>query len=315
MRVETNRPPPPGATVKILVVDDVESNRELVAQDLEDAGYAVRTCADGQECLTVASSWQPDVVLLDIQMPVLDGIATCRRLKADAQTRHIPVLFLTATRTDEESIVEGLSVGANDYIPKPYAAAVLLARVATQVTIAQQNAKLREMAMRDELTGLFSRRFLFTSLSQLVESGERGGERAVATLLIDVDHFKRVNDTLGHLEGDRVLKTVATAITSAVRQTDIVARYGGEEFVVVLPRTGAAGATAVAETVRAAIEAQCAPVTASVGAAALSLISEDGTGWRAAEDVVREALSKADAALYEAKASGRNRVVVSETDD
>jgi len=307
--------PSSDVAAKVLVVDDVEANRELVAQDLEDAGYLVRTCRDGKECLAVVESWEPEVILLDIQMPVLDGLATCRQLKSNVATRHIPVLFLTATRTDEDSVVEGLKVGANDYIPKPYATPILLARVSTQITIGRQTKRLREMAMRDELTGLFSRRYLFTAMDQLVGVGSRSGTRAVATLIIDVDHFKKVNDTLGHLEGDRVLKSVADALASAIRVSDVLARYGGEEFVVLLPNSDAEAAAMVGEKVRAAVETRCAPVTASVGAASVSMISEDGTGWRDPREVVREALSRADAALYEAKAAGRNCVVVSSTDE
>ncbi len=306
--------PPDDAPAKILVVDDVEANRELVAQDLEEVGYEVRTCASGKECLEIGKSWRPEVILLDIQMPVMDGIETCRALKADPKTRDIPVLFLTATRTDEESVVEGLTVGANDYIPKPYAVPILNARVSTQVTIARQTRRLSEMAMRDELTGLFSRRFLFTSMERIFHTQTRGTSRSLAALIVDVDHFKKVNDSLGHLEGDRVLKAVASAITSATRDADVVARYGGEEFVVVLPQTDAGGAAVVGEHVRKAIEERCAPVTASVGAAAATMISDDGTGWRNPREVIVEALGRADEALYEAKASGRNKVVLHSRD-
>lgn len=305
---------PAAGPARILVVDDVLANRELLAQDLEEAGYEVETAANGQACLKLAQAWHPHVVLLDIQMPGMNGIEVCRRLKDMVDTRHIPVLFVTALRTDEDSVVEALEAGGNDFLPKPYSPGILLARVQSQVTIARQHEQLRRMAMIDELTGVFSRRQLFTSFNQMVKNGLRRGPDAIAALVIDVDHFKKVNDTQGHLGGDRVLRQIASTIGGAVRETDVVARFGGEEFVVVLPQTDTAGAAAVGEKVRAAVEQACAPVTISVGASALQLPTWDAVrdGDRDVESLVEMLLRTADVAVYEAKRNGRNRVILAD---
>jgi two-component system, cell cycle response regulator len=291
---------------KVLVVDDVEANRELLSQDLEEEGFEVASVASGPECLRAARANPPHVILLDIQMAGMDGIETCGRLKADPSTMHIPVLFVTANRADDETAVRALEAGGNDFLPKPYSPLILVARVTCQVTIARAHARLRRLAMTDELTGVYSRRHLFESMRHIVKTRPAG---TVACLLADVDHFKAINDTRGHIEGDRVLRQIARAMASSVRETDLVARYGGEEFAVLLPQTDLAGALAIGENVRAAVADGCTPVTISIGAAVLD--DEDLTGDldpASVERLVTKLLKKADAATYRAKSAGRNRV-------
>jgi diguanylate cyclase (GGDEF)-like protein len=301
--------PSKNAQARILVVDDAEFNRELMAQELEEEGHLVEVAASGAECLEMAAANHPDVILLDIQMPEMDGIETCRRLKENSETKHIPVLFITAKRTDEASVVEALAAGGNDFLPKPYSPAILFARVACQVTIARQHAKLMRMAMVDELTGVATRRHLFDSLHRTVKAQVRQGPDCLSLLVLDVDHFKKVNDEQGHLEGDRVLKNVAAVIAAQVRDTDLVARFGGEEFVVVLPRTANPGATEVAEKIRAAIQAECNPVTISIGVATAGpLTVEEAKEGAPVENLITQALKAADDMVYQAKESGRNRV-------
>lgn len=299
------------AAGRILVVDDILANRELLAQELEDEDFEVETAASGRECLELALSWRPDVILLDIQMPEMDGIECCRQLKGAVETKDIPVVFITAKRTDKESTVEALRAGGNDFLPKPYTPEILYARVSCQVSIARAHAALKRMAMRDELTGLFSRRHLFTALPGLVKVGLRYGPNSVGCLIVDVDHFKKVNDSLGHLEGDRVLREVAASIQSAVRDSDLVSRFGGEEFVVILPATDLPGAKAVGEKVRATVEEACKPVTVSVGVASAELPEgrELASGGNAkVEEFIQSLLHRADTAVYDAKRSGRNQV-------
>lgn len=303
--------PSPDSAGRILVVDDRLENRELLAQELEDEDFEVCTAASGPECLEIARDWAPDVILLDINMPGMDGIETCRRLKASPETAASSVLFVTALRTDDTSTVEALSAGGNDFLTKPYSLPILLARVNCQLEISRAHARLRQLAMTDELTGVFSRRFLFDSLRKVVKGASRSTTGGLACLLADVDHFKRVNDRLGHIEGDRVLRNVAQAIRRSTRETDVVARFGGEEFVVVLPHTDAEGARVVAEKVRAVIEAECEPVTISIGVAAADAdavaAAQRGTGVDA---LIEHLLRRADTALYEAKSQGRNRTAL-----
>jgi len=295
---------------RVLVVDDVEANRELLSQELEEEGFEVASASSGAECLARAHAAPPEVILLDIQMAGMDGIETCRRLKDDPVTAHIPVLFVTANRADdEETAVAALAAGGNDFLTKPYSPPILVARVTSQITIARAHARLRRHAMTDELTGLYSRRFLFDSLRGALKSTTRSSAACVACLLVDVDHFKSINDSRGHLEGDRVLRHIARTIASSVRDTDLVARYGGEEFAVVLTQTNLEGAVEAAEKIRSAVADQCNPVTISVGASALCdpgvAAVSDPVGM---EELVTRLLRGADTAVYAAKSAGRNRV-------
>ncbi len=294
---------------KVLVVDDVEANRELLSQDLEEEGFEVLTAASGPECLAAAAQHHPDVVLLDLHMAGMDGIETCRRLKEDPHTADIPVLFITAARSDDAITIDALRAGGNDFLSKPYSAPILVARVTCQVTIARAHARLRHQAMTDELTGVYSRRYMMDSLRRTIKATTRSVGH-VGCLLADVDHFKTINDTRGHLEGDRVLRHIASVIAASVRETDLVARYGGEEFVVLLPHTDLEGALHLGEKIRATVASACSPVTISIGAAAIAepevptLLAQDGM-----EGLISKLLRAADRAVYSAKAKGRNCVV------
>jgi diguanylate cyclase (GGDEF)-like protein len=308
--------PPAESAGRVLVVDDRMENRELLEQELEDEDFEVRTAASGQECLDIARDWLPEVILLDINMPGMDGIEACRRLKSSAETATASVLFVTALRTDDRTTVEALAAGGNDFLTKPYSLPILLARVNCQLEIARAHSRLRRMAMTDELTGVFTRRFLFDSLRKVVKGASRHTSTGLACLLADVDHFKRINDQLGHIEGDRVLRNVAQTIRRSIRETDVVARFGGEEFVVVLPHTDPAGATVVAEKVRGAIEADCAPVTISIGVAyADAGAVADAYRSAGVDHLIEHLLRRADTAMYAAKHAGRNRVVMASPDD
>ena len=294
---------------KVLVVDDIPTNRELLRQGLEDEGFEVVLAASGPECLPLAAAAHPEVILLDIRMAGMDGIETCRRLKDDASTADIPVLFLTAERSDDGVAVAALRAGGNDFLTKPYSHPILIARVGCQISIARAHAQLRHQAISDELTGVYSRRYMLDALRRTIKGLSRTGGH-VGCLLADVDHFKAINDTRGHLEGDRVLRQVARAITDNVRETDLVARYGGEEFVVLLPYTDLDGALIAAEKIRAVVAAVCAPVTISIGAVSLdaeslaTVLDRDGV-----ETLISKLLKLADDAVYAAKHAGRDRVV------
>ncbi|HVO30816.1 MAG TPA: diguanylate cyclase, partial [bacterium] len=297
----------------VLVVDDVEDVRELVKIHLEAKGYSAVTAESGDEGIALARKHQPSCIVLDIEMPGRDGLETCRLLKADAMTRHIPVLFLTGHADDEKLAVLALAAGGNDFVQKPYAPSILLARVNSQVAIHEAQTRLMKAVMTDELTGVFSRRFLYESMRQQLKALHRAGPPSVAVLLVDVDHFKNVNDTLGHLEGDIALRNVAATLRRHVRGSDVVARFGGEEFVVVLPATRIQGAEHVAEKLRGAVETETrsarAPLTISIGVAAREIeTSTDPESDAREQEVMDSLIREADEALYKAKAAGRNRV-------
>jgi diguanylate cyclase (GGDEF)-like protein len=219
------------------------------------------------------------------------------------------VLFLTAQHADDEVTVAALRAGGNDFLTKPYSLPILIARVRCQIAIARAHAQLRHQAISDELTGVYSRRFMMDALRRTIKGLSRTSGH-LGCLLADIDHFKLINDTRGHLEGDRVLRQVARIVADHVRETDLVARYGGEEFVVLLPYTDLDGALIAAEKIRAVVAAVCAPVTISIGAVSLdaeslaTVLDRDGI-----EALISSLLKQADDAAYAAKHAGRNRVV------
>ena len=292
----------------VLVVDDSSTIRRILRRDLESAGYRVIEADNGEVGLAACRALRPDLVLLDVDMPVLDGMATLERMQADPDLRHLPVLFLTA-RTSGGEAARGLGLGAHDYLKKPCDQAELLARVST--TLRQQAREqgllsraheLAELSTTDALTGVRNRRGLEQELATMSR------ERKAGVLLADLDHFKHVNDTEGHVIGDAVLAVVAARLGSACGAAGLVARWGGEEFVVLAPDLDGAGLAAFAERLRAAVSET--PLAVG-GVRTLDVtISIGGAAGRAAD--FNALLQAADKALYKAKAAGRNRVV---TDD
>lgn len=300
----------PGA--RILVVDDHEDNIELLRARLLARGYQVDAAWDGEEALERVHAAPPDLILLDVMMPKIDGIEVVRRLKADASLPFIPIIMQTALETTEDK-VEGLDAGADDYITKPINFAELEARVksllrikALQEELAAANARLRYMSQTDGLTGVDNRRHVEERLTEMFEHAARLNE-PLAVVMCDVDHFKSVNDTYGHQAGDAVLRQVAEVLRDTAREIDRVGRYGGEEFVVILPGSSADDAASFAERVRRAIEAREFTYD---GGSLRRTISLGVAGWPHPEVRHQEALVKAaDDALYVAKETGRNRVV------
>lgn len=294
----------------ILVADDSMVVRAVLRSQLEADGHTVVEATDGGEALRVCREVRPDVVLLDIEMPVLDGHATVERLKADPELRDIPVVFLTG-RVDTADVVRGLRLGAHDYLRKPFEGSELMARVRAalrtkwlQDELRARNAELDRVSRIDMLTGLHNRRHLDEHLRRASSAARRHGG-SVAVLLVDVDHFKLVNDEHGHLAGDAVLREVAARLLRTVRDEDALGRWGGEEFIAVLSDTPAPAVTVIAERMCQVIAASpfameggiAIPVTVSIGHA---------SGADDAETLVH----RADDALYQAKSAGRNRVEV-----
>jgi two-component system cell cycle response regulator len=303
----------PGPRTTVLVADDSATVRALVRLELESAGYTVVEARHGLEALDVARAGGVDIVLLDVEMPVLDGFGTIRALKADASTSDLPVVFLTS-RSDSEDIVEALRLGAHDYLRKSPEPAELLARVGAAAQVTELRAELRRrseelelMSRTDHLTGLANRRALDAELSALAGSS-RPYRYPITVLLVDVDHFKQVNDTLGHGAGDLVLVEVAQRLASCVRGEDAVGRWGGEEFLVLAPNTDVDGGEILAERLRGAV----AGAAVEAGDTSLQVCVSVGGATAALPGVAADALLRvADANLYAVKQAGRNSCRVS----
>lgn len=292
----------------ILVADDSMVVRAVLRRQLETDGHTVVEAVNGEEAIDACREYHPDVVLLDVEMPVLDGHATLARLKADPQLKDIPVVFLTG-RVDTADVVNGLRLGAHDYLRKPFEANELMARVSAalrtkwlQDELRARNAELDRVSRIDMLTNIYNRRHLDEHLRAVISAARRH-DRSVGVLIVDIDHFKNVNDEHGHLAGDAVLREVAARLQQAMRTEDALGRWGGEEFLAVLTDTPPEGVRVMAERLRQVVAA--APFTLDDGSQIRVTVSVGHTNGREDAEVL---VHRADDALYVAKAEGRNRV-------
>ena len=311
--------PPPSdvrTRYRLLVVDDDPETHRLVRTWFEGQPYDVVGASDGREGLQKARSERPDVVLMDVKMPGMDGISAARALKSAPDTRHIPVVLLTACRDVAEK-VEAFAVGADDYVTKPFeleevdarirgilhrreALAVLEHKV---VQLTTRSWHLEEMLVQDEKTGLANFREFQRRLREEWRRAERYG--GLSLVMLDLDDFKKVNDSLGHLAGDRCLQEFAALVRRGARDTDLAARYGGEEFAVVLPHASTEDARRVAERIRTTVHefvflADVSPLHMTVSAGIATYPSYP------AIDSPEALLLAADRALYRAKALGKD---------
>ena len=304
---------------RILVVDDHEDNIELLRARLEARGYEVEGASDGQAALDAVTRNCPDLILLDVMMPKMDGIEVVRRLKANPELPFIPVIMQTALDSTENK-VEGLDAGADDYITKPINFAELEARVnsllrikALQTALAEReteleelNDKLRMISLTDGLTGIENRRSLEMHLHEMWQHSTRLHE-PIALIICDIDKFKAVNDNYGHQAGDSVLKEFAQLLKSEAREIDRVGRYGGEEFLLILSGTVLDAAVTFAERLREKVEGHTFSYTGGTLRRTMSCGVAASPHPRVPD---QEALLRAaDNALYVAKETGRNRVV------
>ncbi len=315
---------------KILIADDVPANIKMLGEILKDR-YEIVVATNGERALKLANDCVPDLILLDVMMPGLDGFAACERLKASARTADIPVIFITASNT-EQDIVRGFTVGGVDYITKPFNPTELNARVRTHLELKLSretlkrhsmelesiNNELKEknvllgkaleqitlLARTDNLTGLWNRRFMMEKLKE-EEIRFKRCKRPFSLVMGDIDHFKEFNDTYGHECGDRVLCAISAILRRSIREQDVVSRWGGEEFLLLLPETGISEALIVARRIRERVASNVlhydgAPlkVTMTLGASAY----DQQTG-------IPGSIRNADEALYLGKSQGRNRVV------
>ena len=287
-----------------MVIDDSVLIHSLVRARLEDEPVEMHFAESARDGIAKAASLAPDLILLDVDMPEMDGFEACRRLKADPATSAIPVVFLSGASTAQQK-VQGLDLGAVDYVTKPFDPAELRARVRAALRTKYLMDLLAKRAMIDGLTGLWNRACFEQRLASEMSLARRS-KRPLSCAILDLDHFKRINDTHGHPFGDEVLRGVAQVIQDACRAEDVPCRYGGEEFVLLLPNTALNGAMAMAERIRAAVSNtpftfRRAPVnvTCSIG------ISDNLLGAGVDASIV----DLADQALYWAKQRGRNRAV------
>ncbi len=307
----------PAHRSKILVVDDSRTQLEWLVQVLEREGHEVASAGDGREAIRKVRSDPPDLVLLDMVLPDMDGLEVLRIVKARPDDQFIPVIMLSV-KSDLDTKVAGLRIGADDFLAKPFAEAELLARCAAMLRIKslqdqlrETQRKLAEQAITDELTGLKNRRAFDERLHEEFRRAQRYSQ-PVSLIMIDLDHFKQVNDRYGHPFGDFVLRGAAEQIRVSTRDPDICARYGGEEFAVILPKTHLQGALSVGERIWRELGARpyLLPPGTPGGAKEIRVTASIGIAFFPSKDITSPELLLrfADEALYQAKKAGRNTI-------
>jgi len=293
-------------TQKVLVADDDAINREVLGELLKPE-YTVLLARNGVQALERAARHLPDLILLDVMMPDMDGYEVLRRLRADPQTAQIAVIFISGLDRPEDE-ANGLKMGASDYIVKPFNQTVVMARVALHLQVVRQRRMLERLANIDGLTELANRR-RFDEMFALEWQRARRSGRTLSLALLDIDAFKQFNDRYGHPAGDRALRSVARVTGAAMRRPgDLAARYGGEELLLLMPETDVEAAQALAESVREAVLAlniaheasSVTPLlTVSIGGATLDIEGDEQPS---------DLFEATDAQLYRAKQAGRNQV-------
>lgn len=285
----------------VLIVDDSEANVDILLNLLSD--YQVLVALDGPTALDLLNNTKPDVILLDIMMPEMDGYKVCRIIRENACWKDIPILFITAL-TDEASIVNGFEVGGNDYVTKPFRHAELLARVQSQIRYKRAVERLHYLAVTDELTGISNRRAFFAEGCKLFDQAT-SEQRTLSALMIDLDYFKKVNDSYGHAAGDLVLKSFVQQTRKWLSHSDLFGRIGGEEFAIIPPHRSVNQAIELAESIRQDIAQQEIQIkdnqirfTVSIGVAYTNQQINN----------LDALLSSADRQLYAAKQTQRNCV-------
>ena len=284
----------------ILIVDDTETNIDILLDLL--SAYDIAVALDGNSALAIALEDKPDLILLDIMMPVMDGYEVCEILKSKEETKDIPVVFITA-KSDEDSIERAYAVGGMDYVTKPFKPRELLARVKTQLRLKGLLEHLEFMASYDQMTNIYNRRKFF----ELAKEKFNNSKENLYGIMIDIDHFKQINDTYGHPVGDIVLKEVTKTISKCISDDTIFGRMGGEEFGLVCNADSEDEILKKAEKIRETIGKL--KITLGDGSVISCTISEGIS--KASNDIntLDLLLKEADIALYKAKGSGRNRVI------
>ena len=301
-----------GSFRRVLVAEDHKATRQMLIQMLRGWGFEAVPAGDGTEVLRIVDQTQaPELIILSRKLPGIDAIELCRRM-TNRQSDYSPYILVLAMQNDRQQIVDALEAGAAEYLIRPFEAQELRARliVATRILKRQESLitsrnRFRLLATKDALTGIWNRRSIYQILKDELDCAARS-ERTTGVLLLDLDYFKRVNDTYGHLAGDAVLQEISRRLKNALRPYDSIGRYGGEEFLIVVPGSIAEELCELAERLRKAIERE--PV--GVGANQIRITLSMGAAVASPRDKsLAHILAAADAALYDAKGFGRNRVV------
>ena len=300
---------------KILIVDDDRDIVDFVTTVLSAQGYEVQSASTGKRGYEKRSQWNPDLVLLDVNIPDLDGLGVLQKIRQCDQESgdHTSIILLTA-QSETRDIVRGLDAGADDYVCKPFLPEELLARVRAQIRskklydqLQEANEKLNQLVQKDDLTDLYNMRSLYDKLENELQRAQRF-KRSVCVIMLDMDHFKTVNDDHDHLFGSFILKEMGKIIQKGIRSIDFAARYGGDEFLIVLTEVDEKGAQLFCERLRETVEnyhfasgEDEMSLTCSIGYA---VTDSSGQDYREAKEMVR----LADHSLYESKGKGRNQI-------
>ncbi len=299
---------PSDTSKKIMVIEDNCLTLNQLQDYLYDNGYGVIPCKHSAEAKMLLNEVTPDLIILDIIMPDLDGYEFCKWIKSHGRLKQVPIIFLTA-RANIEDKIAGLKIGGDDYITKPFAMQELLARVEV---IIQRMASFHELSMRDELTNAFNRRYFNERLEEEIHRVKRTG-RPFTLALLDVDFFKRVNDNYGHSAGDYVLVQFVRFLQNRLRKTDLVARVGGEEFVLLLSDTNSGKAFLLVERLRKTLEETKFPTSEDDGAEYISVTVSVGIACCPEHaESAKTLIELADKAMYNVKRSGRNAVKITQ---
>lgn len=295
---------------KILIVDDMPVNIKILVEALR-TDYDVYISKESKKAMQIAQEQGPDLILLDIMMPDIDGYTLCRMLKNDSRTQSIPIIFVTAKSCLDDEL-KGLELGAVDYITKPFQLSLVRARVRTQLDLKRKYDLLENLALVDGLTEIANRR-RFNDAIELEWRRNMRSATPLSVIMMDIDCFKEYNDHYGHLAGDDCLKRVARTLKTSLRRAgDLVARYGGEEFVALLPNTHTEGAAQLAESIRINVADLQIPHCSSSVAAHITISLGVATVVPHCDSSPSDLVKTADTKLYLAKEGGRNQVVATD---
>lgn len=291
---------------KVLVVDDSKFNVAILKNILENEGYDVYSAYNARQALELILTLKPDAILLDVVMPEIDGFELCKIFKNNFRTRDIPIIMITS-RTESIDVKKALELGAFDYIRKPIDEIEVIARIQSALRFSEYQNKLREMAMKDGLTGLYNHTLIIELFQKQLEKKKKNNEN-ISFIMLDIDYFKKINDKFGHPFGDRVLREISNILLDTVSTVDIVGRYGGEEFSIISCESSYEDLFELCEKIRKNIENMDFVINDNIIKVTVSI----GAFFKNSNMDINstEMIKKADEALYSAKENGRNKVEI-----